>query len=273
MFLKPACLAALWLGGALACAPSAAQPRIAVTDLAYETRVSDYFRVSASSSRSSVDASATVREGLYTHASRERFGARSESSHYEAEGTYTYIEYGELRKYTADLKGALLKGGGVRLVQGRPYRGKPNETLFDIVARIRQGQFAGADYVLFGTVSDIQFNRAATSYGGTTSNVLGLDMVVDFSLIDTRTHEVKAAFSAMGSGQDVKLASAHGGATFSRPKVIAETSRSLAASAYGELMAQLGLPAAASAAQLTGPGPAADMPRTPPMRNEAVISY
>jgi len=269
MFKFASNIAVLALGVAAASVAHGAPPRIAVTDLAYETRVSDYFRVSMGSSRQRLSQSASVREGLNTYSERERLSASSESRYYEAEGTHSYIEYGELRKYTADLKAAMLQGGGVRLVQARPYKGKPNATVYDIVARIRQGSFAGADYVLFGTVSDIQFNQSTMSFGGGASSaVLALDMSVDFSLINTRTLEVKAAFSALGSGQDVKLFSQNGHATFSRPKVVAEASRSLAEAAYSALAAQLALPERAPR-QLAGEG----LPPVPVSRNEPVVTY
>ncbi|CAB3629184.1 hypothetical protein SB816_10075 [Achromobacter sp. SIMBA_011] len=262
-------MAALALCVAALPAARAAEPKIAVTDLAYEERVREYFRVVSASSRSSVNASASVQDGPRSYSERGRINARSESSYHEEEGTYSYIEYGELRKYTADLKGAMLKGGGVRLVQGKAYQGKPTEKLFDIVARIRQGQFAGADYVLFGTVSDVQFNQNAMSFGGSaTSATLGLDIAVDFSLINTRTYEVKAAFTALGSGQDVKVVSRPGDrATFSRPKVIADASKSLAEAAYGELMSQFGLPGRHLQ------GTAGANPPPPASRNEPVVNY
>ncbi|WP_156523119.1 penicillin-binding protein activator LpoB [Bordetella ansorpii] len=234
--------AALAFGLALAPSARGAEPRIAVTDLAYEERVSEYFRVVSASDKRSVQASASEREGPRTFSSRERLNAQAESRYFETEGAYSYIEHGELRKYTADLKGAILKGGGVRLVQARAHPGKPDEKLFDVISRIRRGQFAGADYVLFGTVNDIQFNESSMAFGTAAARALGLDLSVAFSLIDTRTYEVKAAFSALGSGQDVKVVSGAGGASFSRPKVIAEASRSLAEAAYGELMAQFGVP-------------------------------
>jgi hypothetical protein len=72
---------------------------------------------------------------------------------------------------------------------------------------------------------------------------LSLDLVADFSLINTRTYEVKAAFSATGSGQDVKMIARPGDrVVLNRGKVISETSKSLAETAYAELMTQFGLP-------------------------------
>lgn len=222
-----------------------AEPKIAVTDLTYEEKVSEYFHVVSANSKSSLSASGSERETDRGYSSRGRVNANSESNYYEAEGVYTYIDRGELRNYTADLKGALLKGGGVRLVEARPYVGKPTDKIYDIVARIKQGFYPGADYVLFGTVSNIAFRQESMplAMGNSTTANLTLDLVADFSLINTRTYEVKAAFSASGSGQDTKILSRPGDrVVLNRGKVIQETSRSLADNAYGELMTQFGGP-------------------------------
>jgi hypothetical protein len=223
----------------------AAEPKIAVTDLTYEEKVSEYFRVVSASSKSSVKASGSERETDAGYSSRGRVNAKQESNYYEAEGVYTYIDRGELRTYTADLKGALLKGGGVRLVQARPYVGKPTDKIYDIIGRIKQGYYPGADYVLFGTVSNIAFRQETMplAMGSSTTANLTLDLVADFSLINTRTYEIKAAFSATGSGQDTKILTRPGDrVVLNRGKVISETSKSLAESAYAELMTQFGAP-------------------------------
>lgn len=233
----------------------AAEPKIAVTDLTYEEKVSEYFRVVSANSKSSVRASGSERESDSGYSSRNRYNAKQESNYYEAEGTYTYIDRGELRNYTADLKGAILKGGGVRLVQARPYDGKPTEKIYDIIGRIKQGYYPGADYVLFGTVSNIAFRQESMQLAmssSTTAN-LTLDLVADFSLINTKTYEIKAAFSASGSGQDTKILTRAGDrVVLNRGKVISETSKSLAESAYAELMTQFGVPRSGAARNATG---------------------
>lgn len=225
------------------CAFAAAQPKIAVTDLTYQEKVSEYFRVVAAHSKGSVKGSSRERETRTTYSARDSIDAQHESSYFEAEGVYSYIERGELRTYTADLKGALLKGGGVRLMQAKPYNGKPTEQIYDIIDRIKKGHYPGADYVLFGTVSNVEFREDAMQLPGAAgyTATLALDLVADFSLINTKTYEVKAAFSAMGRGSDVKILTRPGDrVSFNRSKVIQETSRSLADEAYAELMAQFG---------------------------------
>ena len=65
--------------------------------------------------------------------------------------------------------------------------------------------------------------------------------MADFSLINTRTYEIKAAFSAQGQGNDTKILSTRGDiAPPNRAKVIRETSQSLAQDVYVQLATQLG---------------------------------
>ena len=257
MFKAMICLVVLAVGAGSSVGASAAHaadtaPKIAATDLTYEEKVSQYFRVVSASSKSRIEARASERETDFGYAARSRMQGSSEDSYQSAEGTYTYIERGELHTYTADLKGALLQDGRLRLTQARPYAGKAHERVFDIIARIRAGGYPGADYVLFGTVSNIAFRQEAMplAFGASTTDSLSLDLVVDFSLLNTRTFEVRAAFSANGSGQDTKIVT-HAGdqVVFNRAKVMQETSRSLAANAYGQLMQQLRLETAPGVAE------------------------
>ena len=223
---------------------AAGEPRIAVTDLTYEEKVSEYFRTVDATSRNSLTARHGEVETDFGRASHGQVQTTNENTYHTTEHAYTYIERGELRTYTADLKGALLKDGRLRLVQARPYAGRPTERIHDIIGRIKQGNYPGADYVLFGTVSNIAFRQESMPLAmGTSSTAnLTLDLVADFSLINTRTFEIKAAFSANGSGQDTKIV-AHNGdqVVLNRSKVMQETSRSLAENAYQELLNQLGI--------------------------------
>lgn len=259
---------------AAACSALAAEPKIAVTDLTYEEKVSEYFRVVSASSKSSVKGSYSERETDRSYSQRGKIDAKSESNYYEAEGFYTYIDRGELKTYTADLKGAMIKGGGVHLIQARPYVGKPMEKIYDIIGRIKQGMYPGADYVLFGTVSNIQFRQESNQlqYGNSMTASLSLDLVADFSLINTKTYEVKAAFSASGSGVDTKIISRAGDrVVFNRGKVMQETSRSLADAAYGELMVQFGLPRGANRPANANGQPV--VPAVPVQNTEPVTVY
>lgn len=231
-------------------------PRIAVTNLAYSQSVSQYFEVARVKSNSTLNAQ-----------SHSVAATSSESGTYAA-GTYSYIEQGELGSFTSDIKGALLKGTSFHLMQGKAFDGgapQPSHAeqvlgqmqtgkmsrptrqpdVRDIIARIRKGEFAGADYVLFGTVSSIEFRDEVSPLQGTSSETqqLSLDLVADFSLISTSTYEIKAAFSAQGAGNDTKIVSARGDVVRpNRGKVIRETSQTLAKNVYEQLTSQLGLP-------------------------------
>jgi hypothetical protein len=218
-----------WIGIiGLVCAFGAqAAPKIAVTDLAYQERVEEYIHI--------VSAQSNYQAGVY-HAS-------GSSSYNEIESRSSYIEQGELRKFSGDIKGEILKSGMFQLVQGTPYTAKSKEDVFDVIKRIKAGHYKGADYVLFGTLSDIDFTRDITALANTDSYsaILGLSLVADFSLINTRTFEITSAFTAMGNGQDTKLVNNQDvKVSLNRPRVVRDVSRSLGEDVARQLSEQLG---------------------------------
>lgn len=241
-------LAVLSLFDTISVAAPAAPPKVAVTDLAYEERVSEYFRVVSASQRSSLRASGRESEHdsdyAYSRRSSGSVNARSESNYSSTEGTYSYIDRGEMRKFTADIKGGILKSGRFQLVQGKPFTdAKNNEKLYDIIGRIKKGMYPGADYVLFGTINSIEFRQEANpiDHTNTVSHTLSLELVGEFSLISTRNFTIKSSFSAMGSGQDVKMLTSQGGrVVLNRGKVVSEVSRSLGEDVARQLEEQLG---------------------------------
>ena len=232
-------------------------PRVAVTDLAYTRAVSQYFEAGTYSEKASLQANRNAVSASY-----------SGSGTYVA-GTYSYMEQRELRAFTNDIKGQLIQATTFRLVQGKGFdAGDPQPTkaeqalqqiqagkvakpvrqpeVNDIIARIKKGEFSGADYVLFGQLSSIEFRDQLTPVQGTstTTHQFLLDLLADFSLINTKTLEIKAAFSAQGSGYDTKLLSSRGDIVPpNRAKVMRETSQSLSRSVYEQLAAQLGMDA------------------------------
>ncbi|GIZ10879.1 penicillin-binding protein activator LpoB [Pseudomonas sp. NCCP-436] len=203
-----------------------AAPKVAVTDLAYEERVREYIRVVSSQSQ----------------AQASTFSASGSASYSELEGTYSYVDRGELRKFGGDIKGEILKSRMFQLIQGRPYTAKENESLYDVIARIKQGHFQGADYVLFGSVSDINFRMDVNDIANTDSysKVFGLTLVADFSLINTKTYEITSAFTAMGEAQDVKLVNSYDvRVTPNRGRVIRDVSKALGEDVAAQLQEQL----------------------------------
>ena len=232
----------------------AGAPRIAVTDLAYTQAVAQYFEAG------------TFSEKGQLNANRHSLSASHQSSGTYVAGTHSYLEQRELGSFTNDIKGALLKGTAFKLVQGKGFdAGNPQPTkaeqalnqlqtgkvakpvrqpeVKDIIARIKKGEFSGADYVLFGTLSSIEFRDQFSPLQGSTSATFqyGLDLLADFSLIHTKTHEIKASFSAQGAGNDTKILSNRGDVMPpNRAKVMRETSQSLALNVYEQLTSQLG---------------------------------
>lgn len=242
--LAAACLATVAVCGT-AYAQKAA-PRIAVTDLSYEERVAAYFQNinyrekynHSSSSRDSYRDSPSTASGN----SSSRDSSRGEMSFSSTSGYQIFIDRGELRKFTADVKGELLKSG-YRLVQGKPWTATNTEKLYDIINRIKQGYYPGADYVLWGTINNIEFRRDDTPIQGSNafSHQLALELVAEFSLINTKTFEIKAAFSAMGEGNDTKMTNAPGArVTLNRSKVMQEVSRTLGEAVLQEIEGQFG---------------------------------
>jgi hypothetical protein len=191
--------------------------KIAVADLAYSERVREYFH----------DVEFHNKESEKSNTRSTNSSSKTDYS--ESSGTESYVEQGELRKFTGDIKGELLKTSGFQLTQAKPYTQKNNEKVFDIIDKIKKGYYPKADYVLFGTVSELDFRDEANPIIGTNNvaNTFSMTLTADFSLINTRTYEIKAAFTAMGEGSDVRVASAGGRVQPSRGKVVAEVSRNL----------------------------------------------
>lgn len=247
------------------------KPTIAVTDLAYTANVAEYFDVTRSKSKSSVNAN-------------EHVVVASSSSEFEsAAGNSIKIEQKELSGFTNDIKGKIIKGGTFALLQPKRFdRGDPVATkseqvlqqiktgkttqqsrqpeVEDVVARIKKGEFNGANYVLFGTLSDINYRNELFPIQGTenATSKVSLDLTANFSLINTKSYEIVAAFSAMGSSNETRLLSKRGDQVVTnKGKLIRDTSRSLANDVYSQLMDQLGM---ADSAQDPAPTEAAPQP-------------
>jgi hypothetical protein len=195
--------------------------KIAVADLAYSDRVREYFH--------EVEYHNSESEKSHSNTRSDSFNLRSKTDYSESSGSESFMEYGELRKFVGDIKGELLKTSGFQLTQAKPYTAKGSEKVFDVIDKIKKGYYPKADYVLFGTVSELDFRDEANPIIGTNNvaNTFSITLTADFSLINTRTYEIKAAFTAMGEGSDVRVASAGGRVQPSRGRVVAEVSHNL----------------------------------------------
>ncbi|GFM54765.1 hypothetical protein PSCICF_09430 [Pseudomonas cichorii] len=217
-----------WIGIiVMACALSVqAAPRIAVTGMAYQERVEQYIHT--------VSAHSNVNANYYS--------ASGSSNYEEYEARTSYIEQSELQKFSGDIKGEILKSGLFQLVQGTPYKTGSKEDVYDVIARIKSGHFKGADYVLFGTLSDIDFRQDVGEIANTNSYsaIMGLTVVGDFSLINTRTYEITSAFTAMGEAQDTKLVNSRDvKISLNRGRVVRDVSKSIGVDVARQLREQL----------------------------------
>lgn len=255
--------AALVLSSVLPAVAQTTGPRIAVTELAYQEKVREYFEINTLKYQGSNQMQMSSQPYSSTMGSASQRSLETMT----VAGEYTRIDQGEMRHFTSDLKGMILKGSGARLVQGKAFdAGDPQPTkteqvlnqmqtgkmakpkkqpdVNDIVARIKKGEFPGADYVLFGSISSVQFKQEFMPLPGTTttSYVYGLDLGADFNLINTKTLEIRAAFSALGEGSETKLLSRVGDRVVpNKARVMKQTSMSLAEDAYAQLLEQLSL--------------------------------
>jgi len=215
----------------------ASAPRIAVTDLSYEQKVAQHFVKYDYHSSASANQSAAGGAAGYSGNAQ----AQSEQSEHLETGTEEIIDRGEMRKFTADIKGEMIKTGLYRVVQGKPWTKKDTDTLYDIIDRIKEGYYPNADYVLFGSVNSVDFNNDVNPIQGSNAinHSLSVELMVEFSLINTRTYEVVAAFSARGEGSDAKLVnSADATVNLSRSKAMGELSHSLGEEVAKQLVDQ-----------------------------------
>jgi hypothetical protein len=216
---------------------SSALPRITVTDLSYEEKVTQHFVKYDSHSRGSGSQSSSGGAGGYSGTSQ----SQAEHSEHLETGSEEIIDRGELRKFTADVKGEMIKSRLYRVVQGKPWVKKDTDNLYDVIGRIKEGYYPNSDFVLFGTVSSVDIRNESNPIQGSNAinYSLTVELMVEFSLINTKTYEVVAAFSARGEGSDAKLVNISGTSfKLSRSKAMSEMSHALGDEAAKELINQ-----------------------------------
>jgi len=146
-------------------------------------------------------------------------------------GFETKAEYGQLRTFSAAIRGLLIKAG-YKVVQANPAipTSSQGDEFFYVVERIKAGEFNSADYVMFGVLGEMSFTDNSEGIVGTksTSQQIGLDLIVDFSLIDTKTYQVVASFLAKGNGKEIRIDGKGNGFKPSMAKLMKQASTTLA---------------------------------------------
>ena len=220
--------------------------KVAVTDLTYSERVQEYIHIVDYHNKSSISASSSAAAVVNGYGGavtgHEELSGHSKTDYFEYEHSFSYIEASELRKFTGDIKGEIIRSKGFKLVQARPVTSDKPEKVYDIVGRIKKGLYKGADYVLFGTVSDMSFSNDTYKPENSSINTTtySLTLVAEFNLINTKTYEVIAGFSATGTGSDSKVISPGTYATPNRSLVVSSVSKSLGIDVISQLDEQLG---------------------------------
>ena len=160
----------------------------------------------------------------------------SKKSGYESKS-----EYGELRYLASPIR-ALLIRSGYKVVQANATVAIPTEgdEYFDIVRRIKAGDFTGANYVLYGVLSETSYTDNVDTIPGTisSSEQIALDVVVDFNLVDTDSYQIVASFIASGGGHEVRIDGKDSGFKPSMAKLMKQASVSLAEDVQRQLADQ-----------------------------------
>jgi len=146
-------------------------------------------------------------------------------------GFESHPEYGQLRSFSAAIRGLLIKSG-YKVVMANTAVPTVNQgdEFFQVVDRIKAGEFNGADYVMFGVLGEMSFTDNVEDIVGTksTTQQIGLDLIVDFSLIDTKTYQVVASFLAEGNGKEIRIDGRGNGFKPSMAKLMKQASVTLA---------------------------------------------
>lgn len=186
---------------------------VAVTDLSIKREVKEFFYDEKFNSKASIQASSSsqvVAEGPsnFNSSPNQTVNGQSETSYSRQFGTRRVISYSEVRGLNADIKSSLIKAG-YKVVQAAPNMAKENENdnFFNISERINRGDFRDAQFVLHGTVTNVEVRNTRDFIQGTSDYSYRLEhsLIVEFALINTETLQVVASFNAMGSGQDMYL--------------------------------------------------------------------
>ena len=151
------------------------------------------------------------------------------------------VSYGEIRGLSSAIKGLLINDG-YKIVQARPNVSSPEQDdgYFDVIKRIKNGDFNNADYVLFGLLAGFSPNYNVERIQGTDTFMQksSIGITVDFTLVDTKTFEAISSFIAFGSGSDNYIDGNLSGYRPSLAKTMLQVANSLAIDVSSHLSKQ-----------------------------------
>ena len=196
---------------------------IAVTDFSVKNEYQEFFYDEKASSKGSFNgnsnfgptgaggqtsADAGAQQSPVSYTGNSTVNANSEFNYSKNFGSKRTISYEEIRGINADIKASIIKAG-YKVIQAAPNvaKDKQGDEFFDLRERINRGDFGDAQYVLHGTIVNLDIRSTNDQIPGTNDYAYRLEysLLADFTLVNTETLEVAAAFNAMGSGQDMYL--------------------------------------------------------------------
>ena len=165
--------------------------------------------------------------------------AQTQSS--KKSGYESKMEYGELRYLANPIRGLLIQSG-YKVVQAKPTVAMPNQgdEYFDIVRRIKAGDFGDANYVLYGVLAEVSNTDNVSDIPGTksSSHQMTFEVTVDFNIVDAKTEQIVASFVASGEGKDIQIDGRGAGYKPSNAKLMKLASLDLAEDVRKNLAAQ-----------------------------------
>ena len=188
---------------------------VAVLDLIVRKEYRDFFydeKQSATSSRKKTppapmkegQATAPVNQGTPTPAAQEE-DHQSESSYSKQYGIRTSVSYREIHGVMTDIRTAL-RNAGYTVVRPNGTLAKKMEAgeWATVKDRAMAGDFGRAQYVLIPNVIDASVNETHDAIAGTADYMKKFEMnlMVEFTMVDTDTQAIIASFNAFGSGSD-----------------------------------------------------------------------
>jgi len=166
-------------------------------------------------------------------------GSETQSS--KKSGYESKMEYGELRYLANPIRGLLIQSG-YKVVQAKSTVAMPSQgdEYFDIVQRIKAGDFPDANYVLYGVLTEVSVTDNADDIPGTrsSSQQVTLEVTVDFNVVDTQTNQIIASFIASGDGKEVRIDGKDNNFKASKAKLMKLASLDLAEDVRKNLAAQ-----------------------------------
>jgi hypothetical protein len=147
-------------------------------------------------------------DGSIRIASSTTVESQSDLSYSKQFGFKKSVSYTELRGLMVDLRGALSSAGyAVRFVNPSNTKQMEQSPALTFQERLLTGEFGDAEFVLIPNIVNVGRRLTKEPIQGSKdySNRLELNLVAEFSMVDTKDMKVVAAFNAYGNGTDMYI--------------------------------------------------------------------